>query len=290
MSFVEKKGLTLFDWVNYSLLILISAACLFPFVYVFSVSLTDSSVYRPFTLYLIPEKFSLGAYKYILSAKSFQQALGNTAFITLAGTVLCLLFSFTMAYGLTKKTLPHRKWIMGTVILCLVFNAGIVPNYLLVKQLGLMNSHWALIWMGLMSSFNLIVIKSFMESLPGELEDSAKIDGCNELSAFIRIILPLSKPALAAFALFFAVMHWNTYFNAMLFLSDSKKWTLQVLVKHLILDSSTAMEGAASSEERIPQETVRLASVVVAMLPILIVYPFLQKYFAKGVLLGSVKG
>lgn len=293
MSFVaQKKRLTLFDWVNYTLISLISLACVFPFLYVFSVSFTDPEVYVPLKFYLFPEKWSLEAYTYILSTNSFINAFKSTLFITIVGTVLNIIVSFTMAYALTKKTLPGQKWIMGLVIFTLVFSAGIVPNYLLVKELGLLNSYWAMIWPGLTNAWSLIVIKSFMESLPAELEDAARIDGSSDLGVFARIVIPLSMPAIATFTLFFAVTHWNTYFNALIYLSDSKKWTLQLLIKTLVIDSNSGAvaQAGASDEAVVPQETIRMASIVLAMVPILIVYPFLQKHFAKGVMVGSVKG
>lgn len=293
MSFVHKKGVTVGDTINYTLIVLISAVSLFPFLYVFSVSFTDPDAYVPLKYYLFPEKWSLAAYKYILSTNSFINALKSTVYVTFVGTITNVVCSFTMAYALTKKTMPGRSWILGIVIFTLVFNAGIVPNYLLIKELGLINSHWALILSSLTNAWSIIVIKSFMDSLPSELEDAAKIDGANDLGVFLKIIIPLSMPAIAAFTLFFAVAHWNTYFNALIYLSDSSKWTLQVLVKTLVIDSDSNGVGAAGSagdESVVPQETIRMASIVLSMLPILVVYPFLQKYFAKGVMLGSVKG
>ncbi|MBD2848555.1 carbohydrate ABC transporter permease [Paenibacillus sp. IB182496] len=291
MSFVAQKRLTLFDWVNYSLLSLFSLLCIFPFLYVFSVSFTDPEVYVPLRFYLFPEKWSLASYSYILSTNSFLNALKSTTFITVVGTVLNLVVSFSLAYALTKKGMPGRGMMMGFIVFTLVFSAGIVPNYLLVKELGLLNSYWALIWPVLTNAWSLIIIKSFLESLPSELEDAARIDGCSDLAVFLRIVIPLSMPAIAAFTLFFAVTHWNTYFNALIYLSDSKKWTLQVLVKTLVIDTDIAgMAGAGGDEKSVPQETIRMASIVLAMAPILVVYPFLQKHFAKGVMLGSVKG
>ncbi|MCS7460301.1 carbohydrate ABC transporter permease [Paenibacillus doosanensis] len=292
MSFVHRKKSTAFDYVNYVLLALISVCCIFPFFYVLVVSLTDRSVYVPYSFQWFPKKWSLEAYSYILSSNSFINALKSTVFITCCGTVLNLLFTFTMAYGLTEKRLPHRKLIYGLVVFSLVFSAGIIPSFLLVKQLGLMNSYWALILPALTNAWSLIVVKSFMDSLPHEVIESAKIDGCTDLGVFIRIILPLSKPALAAFLLFFAVSHWNTYFNAVMFLTDSKKWTLQVLVKSLVLDNSAKTAGMEASigDSSPPSETVRSASIMLAVLPILFIYPFLQKHFAKGVMIGSVKG
>lgn len=292
MSFVKSKKPTAFDWVNYSLILLISLVCIFPFLYVFSVSFTDPEVYVPLKFYLFPEKWSLDAYQYILSTNSFLNAFKSTVFITVVGTALNLIVSFTFAYGLTKRTLPGYKLILGFVIFTLVFSAGIVPNYLLIRELGLINSYWSLILSSLTNAWSLIIIKSFLESLPSELEDAAQIDGCSDLGVFWRIVIPLSMPAIATFTLFFAVAHWNTYFNALIYLTDSNKWTLQVLVKTLVIDSnSSAAAGAGASDEAVmPQETIRMASIVLSMLPILVVYPFLQKHFAKGVMLGSVKG
>lgn len=293
MSFVSRKKMTLFDWVNYTLLSLISLICIFPFLYVFSVSFTDPKVYVPLKFYVFPDQWSLSSYKYILSTNSFINALKSTVFITVVGTVLNIIVSFSLAYALTKKAMPGRGIMLSAVIFTLVFNAGIVPSYLLIKQLGLLNSYWSLIWPVLTNAWSLIVIKSFLESLPSELEDSARIDGCSDLGVFLRIVVPLSMPAIAAFTLFFAVSHWNTYFNALIYISDSKKWTLQVLIKTLVIDSDSngvGQAGAGGDDRVIPQETIRMASIVLAMLPILIVYPFLQKHFAKGVMLGSVKG
>jgi putative aldouronate transport system permease protein len=278
--------------VNYSLLGIISLICVFPFIYVFSVSFTDPEVYVPLQFYLFPEKWSLSSYNYILSTNSFINALKSTVFVTGIGTVLSVIVSFTFAYVLTKKNVPGRNLMLSGVIFTLVFNAGILPNYLLIKELGLLNSHWSLILSGLTNAWSLIVIKSFLESLPSELEDAAHIDGCSDIAVFWRIVIPLSMPAIAAFTLFFAVAYWNTYFNALIYLTDAKKWTLQVLIKSLVIDSdSNGVGGAGGSDDRvIPQETIRMASIVLAMVPILLVYPFLQKHFAKGVMLGSVKG
>lgn len=293
MSFVvQKKGLSPFDWVNYSLITLFSVACLFPFLYVFSVSFTDPEVYVPLKFYLFPEQWSLESYKYILSTNSFMNAFKSTVFITVVGTALNIIVSFTMAYALTKRSMPGYRWVMGLVVFTLVFSPGIVPNYLLVKELGLLNSYWSMIWPSLTNAWSLIVIKSFLDSLPSELEDSAKMDGCSDMGVFLRMIIPLSMPAIATFTLFFAVGHWNAYFNALIYLSDSSKWTLQLLIKTLVIDSNSVAvaQAGASDENVVPQETIRMASIVLAMVPILIVYPFLQKHFAKGVMLGSIKG
>jgi putative aldouronate transport system permease protein len=292
MSFIHQKSMTVGDWLNYSLLGLIGISSLFPFLYVLSISLTDPSAYTPLKFYLLPDKWSLASYAYILTTNSFVNSLKSTAFITAVGTVLNIIITFTMAYGLTKKWVLGRNFFLGAVIFTLFFNAGVIPNYILVKEMGLLNSYWSLIWPSLTSAWSLIVVKSFMDSIHPELEDSAKIDGCSDIGVFLKIVIPLSLPAIAAFTLFFAVQHWNTYFNALIYISDTKKWTLQVLIKQLVIeaDASGVGEQMGSDEVLVPQETIRMASIVLAMLPILAVYPFLQKYFAKGVMLGSVKG
>lgn len=295
MSYSYKHKSTIGDWIILIILGTICLICVVPLLYCVSVSLTDPDVYVPFKFYLIPERFSLISYQYLLSTSVFLKDVLNTAFVTVIGTVICLITTFTMAYGLTKKDLPGKKYLMGLVIFTLVFNAGIVPNYMLIQKLGLLNSLWSLILGSATSAWNLIVVKSFMDALPPEMEESAHLDGCNELQTFIKIIIPLSMPSIATFTLFFAVMHWNTYFNALMYLSDSKKWTLQLLIKSIVVDSGTqgvggGMSAGSGETSMLPQEPIRLASVVLCMLPILVVYPYLQKYFVKGVMIGAVKG
>jgi putative aldouronate transport system permease protein len=280
------------DWLNYSLIALMSLVCLFPLAYVFSISFTDPEAYRAFEFSLWPREWSLAAYRYILSTSSFADSLKATAFVTIVGTALNLFVTYTFAYGLTRKGLPGRGGFLGVVFFTLIFNAGIVPNYLMMKWLGLLNSLWSLILFGLTNSWSIIVVKSFLQTLPVELEEAAIIDGCNDIGVFFRIVVPLSGASIAAFTLFFAVGHWNSYFYPLMFLTDPKKWMLQVLVKTLVIDSEAIAVGTAGSSEygRIPDETIRLASIMLAMAPILVLYPFLQRYFVRGVMIGAIKG
>jgi putative aldouronate transport system permease protein len=284
--------MTIGDWLNYSALALISFISIFPIFYVFTVSLTHPDSYVPFEFRFLPEKWSLASYAFILSTPSFINSLKSTVFVTVVGTVLNLVVTYTLAYGLTKRNVPGRKVFLNMVIITLIFNAGIVPNYILIKDLKLLNSLWSLILFELTNAWSLIVVMSFLESIPKELEESAMIDGENEMGVFWRIIVPLSGPSIAAFTLFFAVAHWNSYFNPLMFISDSQKWTLQVLVKTIVIDSESSGIGVAASNEygRLPDETRRLASVMLAMAPILVLYPFLQRYFVRGVMVGAVKG
>jgi putative aldouronate transport system permease protein len=292
MSYLQNRRMNGGDWLNYSLIALMSLVCLFPLAYVFSISFTDPEAYRAFEFSLWPREWSLAAYRYILSTSSFADSLKATAFVTIVGTALNLFVTYTFAYGLTRKGLPGRGGFLGVVFFTLIFNAGIVPNYLMMKWLGLLNSLWSLILFGLTNSWSIIVVKSFLQTLPVELEEAAIIDGCNDIGVFFRIVVPLSGASIAAFTLFFAVGHWNSYFYPLMFLTDPKKWMLQVLVKTLVIDSEAIAVGTAGSSEygRIPDETIRLASIMLAMAPILVLYPFLQRYFVRGVMIGAIKG
>jgi putative aldouronate transport system permease protein len=291
MSFEYRKRITVGDVINYFLLVSVCVVCTFPFLYVVSISFTNPDTYVPLKFYLVPDSFSMASYRYILRNNNFLRALGNSVYVTVIGTICNLIITYTMAYPLTKKHLPGVKIMNKLVVFTLVFSAGIVPTYLLVKGVGLINNLWVLIIPSLTSAWNLIVVKSFLASLPAEVEEAAMIDGCNELSTFILIVLPLSMASVAAFTLFFAVANWNAYFAPMIYISDTRKWTLQVLLKTMIVDSEAIGYGFSQSDQRVPpQETIKMATVVLTMLPILLVYPFLQKYFAKGVMLGSIKG
>ena len=289
----HRKRITVFDAVIYLLLIIAGLVSVMPFVYVVCVSLTDPSVYVPYKLYLFPEKASLAVYRYILSTPSFLRAMGNTVFVTLLGTFISIFTTYTLAYALTKTTLPGRKIILGIVIFSLLFNAGLVPNFLNIRNLHLDNTLWALILMRMTDSWSVLVAKTFLDGIPSELKEAAELDGCSDIGVFFRIVLPLSMASIATLGLFFAVRYWNIYTDAILYITDSAKRTLQVLVKSLLVDNNTSGAGnvaAAGSDNALPSETIRMATVVLAILPIMCVYPFLQRYFVKGALLGSVKG
>jgi len=290
MSFRIGKKFTLLDVIIYASLILLSFICVGPFIYVLSVSFTSPDVYVPYQFYLVPKKFSLTSYMYLLNADSFMKALENSAFITIVGTLIALAITFSFAYGICKQDMPGRKLFNTLIIITMLFSAGIIPDYMLMKNLKLINSHWAIIFALATSAWNVVVVRSFLKSLPVELEEAAMMDGYNDIQIFFRIILPLAKPCLASFLLIFAVQYWNVYFTSMLYISDPNKWTLQVLVKSLIVDASSDAAGMAGDEKRLPQETIRYAAVMLSMFPILVVYPFLQRYFVSGMTLGAVKG
>lgn len=287
-------GDRIFQTFNIAFLGIIGLVTLFPLYYVFVVSFTDPSEYIRKGLVLFPEKWTIVSYQYLLSTGTFIRAIGVSGFLATVGTACSLIITSALSYTLSRKRLRGRRVFMLAILLTTLFNPGIIPPYLVVRELGLINSLWALILPVLTSGWYVLLMKGFYDSIPDSLEEAAAIDGCNDISAWIRIILPLSLPSLAAFGLFYAVAYWNTFFQAILYINDFEKWPLQVLLQNMLIDASTAAGGSAAAEimaeQRIPPETLKMAAVVIATVPILLVYPFLQKHFAKGAMVGSVKG
>ena len=288
----EKKKIFIGQSVLNIILFIVAFTMFFPFFYLLLVSFTDPAAFKPGQLNFWPEKWSLAAYNYILSGGGFVNAFKSTIIITVIGTPLNVLFNSGLAYLLSKKGVPGRSVLMKLVIFTMLFSAGMIPGYLNILRLGLYNSWLACILPGTCSAWNLMVMKSFFQGLPGELEEAAIIDGCNELQIFFKIILPLSKAMLATFTLFAAVGYWNCYFSAIMYLSDSTKWPLQVFLQQIVmsLNFDQFMDTGLELVSNVPQEVAQMACIIVAVLPIMCVYPFLQKHFAKGVMVGSVKG
>ncbi|MGG1555236.1 carbohydrate ABC transporter permease [Paenibacillus ferrarius] len=287
----ESTGERWFKGFNILFLILVGLVCAFPFYYVIVVSFTTPNEFRQGGLLLFPKSWTLLSYEYILSTKAFVKAAGVSGYLAIVGTLASLAVTSTLAYGLSRKRLKGRKLLMMAILFTTLFNPGIIPGYLIVKNLGMINHLSSLIIPVLTSGWYVLLMKGFFDSVPASLEEAARIDGCNDVSVWFRIILPLSLPSLAAFGLFYAVGYWNTFFNAVLFINDHEKWPLQILLQNLLIDSSTSM-GVNTVEtglQEIPSETKKMAAVVISTLPILLVYPFLQKHFAKGAMVGSVK-
>jgi putative aldouronate transport system permease protein len=283
-------GNRFFDWTNYALLALLAAAMLFPFLYIFAVSFTTLDEFLHSELLLWPHKWVTDAYQYIFHSKAFMRSMGVTVYITIVGTLVNLFFTATFAFALTRQIHGQKLMMLG-VLFTLLFSAGMIPTYLVVKETGLLDSLWSLILPVAIAPFNLIVVRQFFKGIPNEMQEAAIMDGANDLFIFWKIILPLSKPALAAFALFYAVDHWNKYFAAILYLNNPKMWTVQVVLRQIVIQNDSNAFGAASlMENPPPPETIQMAAILMATLPILFVYPFLQKHFVKGVMVGSVKG
>ncbi len=268
--------------------------CVLPFVYVLAASFATEReiIERPF--FLIPHEFSFNAYTYIARDGSVFKGLKNSVIVTLVGTAINMFVSCTMAYPLSRPYLKGRNFFMNMVIVIMLFSGGMIPSYLLIAQvLKLRNTYWALWLPGAMSAFNMIILKNYFQGLPADLEEAATIDGSNDLLTFVRIILPLSTPVLASVSLFYAVGHWNSYFNAMMYINDPDMEVVQIVLRRIIFLTGEAAEdtgfdwGPAGSP---PTKAVRMATTVVATVPILLVYPFIQKFFTQGIMVGSVKG
>jgi putative aldouronate transport system permease protein len=283
-------GSRLFDALNVAFLALLAVITVLPLLYVLAGSFATEGEIASRPFFLWPKHFVTSTYEYIFSTDTFLRALLTTIGVTAVGTVVQVALTLTMAYPLSKRYLPGRALVLNLVIFTLVFSGGMIPTYLVVRDLGLLNTYWALILPLAVNPFYLIIVKTFFQQLPEALEEAARIDGCTELGVFRRIVLPLSKPIIATFSLFYAVGIWNDYMSPLLYLNDSHKWTLQVLVRQLTAtnaDSANALDQLGSV--LFPEQGLKFAVIVVATLPILLVYPFLQKHFAKGVLIGSVK-
>ncbi|MEV5025135.1 carbohydrate ABC transporter permease [Paenibacillus sp. LPE1-1-1.1] len=284
---------TIFDVVNYLFLGLFAIAAILPFIYVISGSFATDAELTKRAVFLIPETFSIAAYEFIFSTNTILKSIGVSMYVTIIGTAVNLFFTFTMAYPLARRSLMGRNAVLNLVVFSMLFGGGMIPTYLVIRELSLLDSYWALILPGAISAFNLIIVKNFFQELPPGLEEAAKIDGCTELGLLWRIVLPLSKPVLATFTLFYAVGHWNDFFAALLYINNPEKWPLQVLLRQIVLLSQAAAGDLNSMDPNFvkpPDQSIKMAVIVVGTVPILMVYPFLQKHFAKGVLIGSIKG
>ncbi|WP_426452526.1 carbohydrate ABC transporter permease [Paenibacillus sp. S-38] len=290
MNHDRTLGNRLFDGINGTILLLIAIACVIPFVYVLAISFTSPAQVAQGGMILYPKEWSLAAYRYIFSTDTLWRSMTVSIYITVVGTLINLVFTSLMAYPLAKSHLRGRQYILLGVLFTMLFSGGLIPTYFVVKAMHLTNTLWSLMIPAAISGFNLIVLKNFFQQIPDGLEDSAKIDGCNDLGILFRIVLPLSMPAMATFALFYAVGHWNQFFNAILYINDNTKWPIQVLLREIVILASGRIGDTEIDDADIQPLTIRMAVIVFATLPILLVYPFLQKHFSKGVLLGSVKG
>lgn len=290
---VEDRSFTgrLFAAVNFTLLAIIALITVLPFIHVVAGSFTTSAELAASKFVLIPKVWSFEAYKFIFSTNTIFKAMGVSIGVTLIGTLVSMFLTALMAYGLSRRDLDGRKVVNFMVVFTMLFHGGMIPTFLVVKELGLIDTYAALIIPSAISAFNMIILKNFFQNIPEGLEESAKIDGCNDFGILFKIVLPLSMPAIATISLFYAVTYWNTYMTAILYLDDSAKWPIQVLLRQIVvlasgMDHSSTLDAAVPP----PDQTIKMAVIVVATLPILMVYPFLQKHFAKGAMLGSMKG
>ena len=263
----------------------------FPFWYVLSVSLSSERDLQGANVALIPLHPSLLAYRTILQGGVVLNALVVSVGVTVIGTLACMVMTTTLAYGLSRTSdVPGTKLVLFLVLGTLLFNAGIIPNYLLVRYLGMLNTYQALIVPGLISAFNLVVVRQFFMNIPNDLIDAAMVDGANPFQIFWQIILPLSKAVLAVVALFYGVALWSDYFHPLLYINQTAMWPIPLVLRLYVLQGQMLSGAQQVGQPLPPATTVQMAVVVLATLPILVVYPFLQRYFTQGVLAGAIKG
>lgn len=286
------KGDLLLDLFVYLFLILLGVMMLLPLVNVLSKSVSEEWAIISGKVGILPVGFQLDTLREVISSSMFIRAFCVSAGVTVVGTLISILMTALTAYPLSKRNLPGVSFIMVLFIFTMLFSGGLIPNYLLMRQLHLINNLWVLILPGMISVFNMLVIKSYYESLPEALEESARIDGAKTYTILFRIILPLSMPVIATIALFYAVGYWNDYFGPMIYINDTALKTLQLYLQDVVMDASAANAVNKSVDDlmNMSPEGIRAATVVASTVPILFVYPFLQKYFIKGVLIGSIKG
>jgi putative aldouronate transport system permease protein len=279
----------------YILVTLVSVTMLYPVLNVIAVSLSSYRAYAQTPWMFFPYDFDLMAFRAVFASRLIMNSYANTIYITIMGTVLTLIITVITAYPLSRDGLRGKAVFMSILIFTMMFNGGIVPNFLLIRGIGLYDNIWALILPGILSAFNVILMINFFRALPDGLIEAAKVDGASEIRILWQIVVPLSKPILATIALFAAVGYWNSYFSAIMYIRRQSLWPVQLVLREIIMAANTAMINAGGNMAEmdlanIPIDSLRYASLIVVMLPIMCIYPFLQKYFAKGVLLGAVKG
>lgn len=280
----RSNGEKLFSVLNYTLMGLLALTMLLPLLHILQLTF---SAHPDTSFRLWPRQFTLENYRYVLEAGLILRPVWNSIFLSTTATIFSLAMTSLLAYPLADPDLPGRRFFNFLVVLTIMINIGFLPKYLLIRDLKLMNSYWSIILVGGISSFNLIIMRNYFQSIPRELFDSARIDGASERTIMIRIVLPLALPVMATIFLFYFVDYWNEYFRIILYITDRVKYTLQVILRSIII-----MEEDMGGDEvdRMLMDNIKYTTVIVALIPIMMLYPFLQRYFTKGIMLGSVKG
>lgn len=281
--------------IFFTIILLVDLVILYPILNVVAVSFSSYAQYTANPMMIIPKGFNLDSYVKVFQDANILTGYGNTIFITVAGSILGVTITVLAAYSLSKNNLKGKKVIMPLILFTMFFSGGMIPSYFLMRDLHLLDTRIALILPGCISAYNLILVKNFMESLPASLMEAAEIDGATEPQILSKIVVPLSKPIISVIFLFVAVGYWNSYFNAILYTKTRAKWTLQLVIREIIMSAQSlqnATDGnlAEQGMNAIPPIMLQYASIVVAMVPILCVYPFVQRYFQEGIMLGAVKG
>jgi multiple sugar transport system permease protein/putative aldouronate transport system permease protein len=286
----RSKGESIFEIFNYIFLAVVSAAMIFPILHVAAQSLSSDVAISRGDVGLWPVEFTLSNYAIVLNDTSVWRSFMISVFVTVVGTGINLIATASLAYPLSRNEYRGRKVILMLVLVTFIFSAPLIPNYLLIKSLNMLDTVWALIIPGAISAYHLFIMRSFFMNLPNEIIDSARIDGCGELRIISSIVLPLSKPVMATMGLFYAVAHWNSYSSALYYINSRQLFPLQVRLREIVItDQMGEMDTTFENLANMSPEGIKMATIVIATLPIILVYPFLQKYFIKGMLIGSIK-
>ena len=292
----ESHGDRIFEIVNYCIVTLFFLIVLYPLIYVLSCSISSPDLVATGKVILLPKGINLAGYKRVFQDSNILTGYKNTLFYTAVGTIINLIVTVPAGYALAKKELPGRSFLMYFLMFTMYFSGGMIPTFLLVKSLGLYNTRTILLILGAFNTYNCIICRTFFAAIPKELEEAAEIDGSSRFRTFLQIILPTSQALLGVMVLYFAVAHWNSYFSALMYTSDDKIKPLQLFLRKILIlqeASSSMLEGLDDdviAEQTKLKELIKYSVIVVSSLPVLILYPFLQKYFAQGVMIGSLKG
>lgn len=288
------KGDKAFQWMVYCALTLLSLIVLYPLIYVISASFTSPSALAAGKLFLWPIQPTLSSYRAVMREQRLWIGYRNTIYYTLLGVSINIFMTVLCAYPLSRKDLIGRKWLMLPMTFTMFFSGGMIPTYIIIRNLKMLDTVWAIVLPGAISVYNMIIARSFFEnSIPYELQESAFVDGCSNVRVLFSIVLPLSGPILAVLVMYYGVAHWNAYFNAMMYLKDSDKFPLQIVLREILLTNSIADATDTvinSADQILLYEGLKYAVVIVASLPVMCLYPFLQRYFVKGTMVGAVKG
>ena len=287
----EARGERIFTWTIYGILILFCALIIFPLLHIISGSFSDPMSLLRGEVSFWPKGFTLTMYEKVFKDSSIWRGYRNTIFYTVMGTAISVAITTCAAYSLSRKDFYGKNIFMGMFVFTMFFNGGMIPTFLIVQRLNLLNTFWALILPTAVSTYNLIIMRTFFQStIPFELVESASLDGCTDLGIFFRIVLPLSGPIIAVMVLFYGVGQWNAWFPALLYLRDRALYPLQMVLREVLIESDISNMAGSSGDVEIIGDGLKYATMVVATVPIMCLYPFLQKYFVKGVMIGAVKG
>lgn len=287
------KGAVIFDIANAALMVLLVCITLYPIVYEVAISFSSAQYVQANQVTLLPKGFNTDAYKKLIEYQLFWRSYLNTIIYAVLGTGINLTLTSMLAFCLSRRELIFRKQITLFIVVTMFFSGGMIPNFLLVNWLGIYNTVWAIVLPGAISTYNMIIVRTYMSSLPEEVIESVRLDGANDVQILLKIVLPLSKSTLATVGLFYFVGHWNSYFAPMIYLKDKSMFPLQVVLKEMIVDLDINSLGLTASDLKSSMPTSEMftaASIVLSLVPVLCAYPFVQKYFVKGVMVGSVKG